>query len=185
MKREQLVQLGVAENLIEEIMKLHGLDINKTKEDLQTATTNVETLTNQLKEANNAIEGFKSVDAEGLKKSITDWETKYAQLQKESAENLTKVKYDTDLAAALKEAKARNPKSVRALLDEATLKYDPEKRMFEGLQEQLNILKEKESYQFEGTKETKTLVSGEGKLKTVSGDKMADAIRQGAGLPAQ
>lgn len=174
MKREDLVKLGVGEELVGEIMKLHGLDIEDHKRKLQEADTNTQTLTNQLNAANTAIQGFKELDIEGMKKSVGEWETKYATLQQESADKLAKTHFDYDLDNALKAAKVKNPKLAKALLDEKLLKHDVEKHSFEGLEEQLNKAKETDGYLFDTEEETMTIIKG-GDNKSVVGDKMVDA----------
>ena len=177
MKREDLTKLGINdESIINEIMKLHGLDIEGHKSKLSDAETNIANLTKQVEEANTAIAGFKTMDVEGMKKSVTEWETKYTTLQQESADKLARTHFDYDLTTALTAAKVKNVKAARALLDEATLKHNAEKHSFEGLDEQLNKVKETDGYLFDGQQEeTMTIVKGGEGKQSVTGDAMTNA----------
>lgn len=106
----------------------------------------------ELGTANETIKGLKEtvakfdgVDVDGLKKSVTDWENKYNT-------DIAAVKLDSAVNMKLVEAKARNPKLVKAALDMSLVKMDGENLV--GLTEQLDNIKKTDAYLFE--EETKT-----------------------------
>ena len=101
----------------------------------------------QLGTANETIKGLKEtvtkfdgVDVDKLKKDASDWETKYNT-------DIAAVKLDSAVNMALVEAKAKNPKLAKAALDMSIIKLDGEK--LTGFTEQLDKLKESDSYLFE------------------------------------
>lgn len=76
MKREDLIKLGIAEDLVDKIMALHGSDIEGHKTRLTTVQTELDGLKKQLSEANTAIEGFKKLDVDGIKAAADEWKAK-------------------------------------------------------------------------------------------------------------
>jgi hypothetical protein len=182
MKREDLSKLGLSDENVNEIMKLHGLDIEDHKRQLTEAQASVQTLTDQLSTANTTLNGLKELNPEEMKKSVGEWEAKYADLQKTAADDLAKVKFDYALDGALGGAKVRNQKALRALLDMTAIKYDEEKKAFTGLEEQLSGLKTSDAYLFDGAEEKKMTVLKGGNNKAVVGDPIVESFRQAAGL---
>ena len=109
------------------------------------------------------VRKFDGVDAEGLKKQIADAQTKYDT-------DIEQARYDYGLDLAIRDAKAKNPKAVKALLDLSKITRDGEK--FIGLSEQLEELKKTESYQFHS--ETDSIESGTGKNNAGAGTQTKD-----------
>jgi hypothetical protein len=60
-----------------------------------------------------------------------------------------KLKYEHTLENAIRDAGAKNPKAVKALLDTDSIKLDGDKLL--GFEEQIKTLKEQEDYLFKGT----------------------------------
>lgn len=84
MKKEELIALGVEEEVAKQIMAINGKDIekyknqaNKLSQDLETANEQVEAYKAQLDDANTQIQSFKDMDIDGIRQSALDWETKY------------------------------------------------------------------------------------------------------------
>lgn len=197
MKKADLEKLGLTadaikkadlpENLIEEILKLNGLAVETQKSKVTAAEEKATALQGQLDEANKAIEGFKDLKPEELKKSADDWKAKYEKAQadakqaaKEAEDKVKAVEFDTALDGALRDAKAKNPKSVKALLKVADLKIT-EDGTFSGLNEQLEKIKADNDFLFSEDEGTPAVVKGANATK-VSGDAMVAAMRSGAGL---
>lgn len=140
-----------------------------------------EDIVRELQTANDTIAGlretvkkFDGVDLEGLKKSVTDWETKYNT-------DIEAAKVDSLLTDALHAAKARNPKMVKKMLDLSLIKRDGEKLL--GLTEQLDSLKESDGYAFETEEEGgATVTTGANHRGTNNVDSFMTALMQGAGL---
>ena len=85
MKKEELIALGVDEEVAKKIMAINGTDIENAKAKAD-KTQEIENLKYQLsekdkliEEANVQIENFKSLDVEGTKKAADEWKTKYEQ----------------------------------------------------------------------------------------------------------
>jgi len=194
MKREELKALGLEEEAIDQIMKLHGQDVEKTKDDLATAETSVQTLTDQLAEANKTIGSFKEMDIEAIKQSAADYKIKFEQAQVDADVKLKALKFEHALEAALGDVGARNFKSVKALLDVEKLELADDGKTIKGLEEQLKPVIEENDYLFdleegedeneegdEDEAEEPEIVLGSN-IKTVLGDATVDAARKAAGL---
>jgi DNA repair exonuclease SbcCD ATPase subunit len=88
----------------------------------------------------------KATGNEELQKQIQDLQAANDQAKQEYEAKLSQQTYDFTLDRALMSAKARNPKAVKALLDMESIKLDGESLL--GLNEQLDALKESDSYLF-------------------------------------
>lgn len=100
--------------------------------ELATANTTIQTLQETVKK-------FDGVDVEKLKQDVTNWEQKYNS-------DISNIKKDSAIEMAIMQAKGRNPKAIKALLDldKISLKEDG---TIEGLD--LESLKETDSYLFD------------------------------------
>lgn len=143
----------------------------------------------ELNTANETIKGLKEtvakfdgVDVDKLKKDASDWETKYNS-------DIAAVKLDSAVNMALVNAKAKNPKLAKAALDMSVIKLDGENLI--GFTEQLDKLKESDSYLFDVT-ETKDddkggggahfFSTGGGHTGGSNTDSFTAALMKGAGL---
>lgn len=174
MNKKQLVDLGIAEDVAEKIIVLHGKDIESHK-------TQVSTLQTQLVEAGSAIEGFKKLDVAGIQKSADDWKTKAEKAQADADAKIAAMRFDSALDSALTGAKVRNAKAVRALLDPTTLKLN-EQGVVTDLDRQLADLKKSNDFLFESENAAPRIVTG-GQSKTIVADTIVEAARKAAGLP--
>lgn len=121
MKKEDLIKLGLDEELaakveaasVEEmkgfIPKARFDEVNTEKKRLETTLT----------ERSNELETLKNStgDSDALKKQITDLQNQYQQKEDAHAQELRQIKLESALSAALTDAKAKNHKAVKALLD--------------------------------------------------------------------
>ncbi|MGL5718852.1 MAG: phage scaffolding protein [Paraclostridium sp.] len=155
--------------MILELLKNNGVDTEKANEivkamnDAKIYTTtleNVDVRYNKLKDKVTQLEETNKnyeVQVKDLSKNNKDNTELQAQLEKlqlsnkELIEKHTKEMYDKDfnfaLDKSLSDAKARNTKAVKALLDMNSIKY--QEGTLNGLQEQLEALKGDASYLFE------------------------------------
>jgi hypothetical protein len=86
MNKEDLKKLGLTDDaVIDQIIVLHGKDIEGHKAKITTAQTELDGVKKQLTDANAQIESFKGMDIEGVKKSADEWKTKAEQAQAEAA----------------------------------------------------------------------------------------------------
>jgi hypothetical protein len=180
MKREELEKLGLEKEAIDSIMALHGKDIEANKAKAAAIEAERDGLKSQLDEAAKAIEGFKALDIEGVKKSADEWKAKAEQAQKDAEKQVYQVRYESALSDALKASKAKNVKAVRALLNEADLKLTDDGLV--GLKEQLEKVKPENDYLFESDVPTPKIVSGGGNKPIVNLDAVVIAARKAAGL---
>lgn len=184
MKREDLKTLDLPDETIDAIMKLHGKDVEIHKSQLVEAEKQAGALQGQLDEANKAIEGFRVLDVDGIKAAADDWKTKAEQAKTEAAEAIQKLKFDHALESALAQAKAKNPKAVKALLDPAGMKLNEADGSVVGLAEQLEKVKSENDYLFDSEKQALKIVAG-ASGKAVNLDSVAVAARKAAGLPTE
>lgn len=147
-----------------------------------------DTKVGELDTANNTIKGLKEtvgkfdgVDVDKLKKSVTDWETKYNT-------DIAAVKLDSAVNMALVAAKAKNPKLAKAALDMSVIKMDGENLL--GFTEQLDKLKETDAYLFEAETKDDPKDNGGAHFFNTGGnhggsgniDAFTNALMKGAGL---
>jgi hypothetical protein len=138
----------------------------------------------ELTAANTTIEGLKTtvskfdgVDIDKLKKDAADWETKYNT-------DIEAARVDALLTETLIDAKARNPRMLKKMLDMSVIKRDGEKLL--GVTEQIDALKKSDAYAFDIEEENP---KGGAKVNTGGShggnpniDTFTAAIMKGAGL---
>lgn len=151
MKREFLKELGLSDEQIDKVMAEHGKSVNSVKDELEKVKEfkqQVEELQGQLKERDKQLEELskKAQGNEELTAEINKLKEANEKAVKEYEEKLKKQAFDFALERALVNAKAKNPKAVKALLEIEKISLDGENLI--GLEEQLKALKEKESYLF-------------------------------------
>lgn len=151
MTKEQLLALGVTEEQIGEIFKLHGLVVNPIKQDLATKETELTTLQRQMTAANKQIEDFKDLNVEEIQKKVEDYKNDYEALETKAKQDLEEVKFNHNLELAIKDAKGKNVKAVKALLDIDSLKDS--KNQEEDIKAALKAQIEENDYLFEIPKE--------------------------------
>lgn len=184
---ENLEKGGLDADLPDKIFALHGKATESLKEKITSLEGERDGLKDQLKTAGEAIEEFKKLDPEGIKKAADDWKTKAEQAQeaakkaaKDADDKVAALNFDHALEGALAEAKAKNPKAVKALLKTVDLKLT-EDGSIAGLKEQLEKVREENEYLFSDAETPIEIVTG-GKNQPVLGDAMIQAARVGAGL---
>lgn len=120
------------------------------KEKFDRAEAKATGLQAQLDEAGKTIKGLKELDADGLKKSVKDWEDKYKADTKALEEKLARQAIDSKIDLALTGAKARNLTAARAVLNEMGaldgVKLDGDQLM--GLKEPLEKAMKEHGYLF-------------------------------------
>ena len=122
-------------------------------------------LDEQIKAANTTITELKknNKDNEALQKTIQDHETTIENLKKESAQK----DFNYALDSALKDNKCKNAKALKALLDLDNIKFNEGK--LEGLEGQLNALKESDGYLFDTSNPAPGNTGGTGNHPRVGG----------------
>jgi hypothetical protein len=180
MKREDLTKLGLAEDVIDKIMGLHGSDIEGHKAKQTSTATELEGIKAQLLEAGKQIEAFKGMNVDQIKASADEWKAKAEQAAADGAAQVAALRFDHALEGALSGAKAKNSKAVKALLDNGSLKMNEDGSIL-GLKEQLEKIKSENDYLFNDVAPTPKIVTG-GNNQSVIGDAVVIAARKAAGL---
>ena len=194
MNKQDLAKLGIEdEELVQKIIVLHGKDIERIKTDLETKAEEIEKLNAQLAEAGKTIESFKEMDIDGIKAAAEEWKTKAEQAQAEAEQKVQAIKFEHALKDALAAAKARNPKAVKALLEMDKIKFSEDGNSLEGLDEQLETIKQENDYLFdipapveeteEEEEEPEPKIVARTENKGILGDAAVSAARKAAGLP--
>lgn len=181
MNKADLKKLGFEdEDLAQQVIVLHGKDIESLKAANDAAAAEIELLKGQLLEAGTTIEGFKQMDIDGIKAAADEWKTKAETTKAEAEAALHTIKFDHALEKALSGAKAKNIKAVRALLNPDELKL-AEDGSLEGLESQLEAIKDENDFLFESDEPAPRIVAGS-QSKSVLSDLTVDAARKAAGL---
>lgn len=158
MKREVLKSFGLSDEVIDKIMAEHGNTVNGLKSKMTELEEQITTYKQHVSDRDKQLEG--------LKKSAGDSEKLQEQISKLQEENkLSSAAYEAKIAKmalensanlALTNARVKNIKAVRALLNLDGAKMDGDKII--GLEEQIAKLKESDAYLFEV--EAKPKISG-------------------------
>jgi len=179
MKTEFLKALGIEDDAIAKIMAENGKDIESTKSKF----SDYDSLKTQLTERDKDIEALKASkgDTEALNKQITDLQAKYTADTEKLAKEKADMQFNHLLDGALTGAKAKNPKAVKALLDQEGLKLNGEEIV--GLKEQLEKIKSENDYLFETGEANPTFTKNTG-----TGAPALDALasmKAAMGLPTE
>lgn len=182
MKTEDLIALGLTQEIADKVFALHGKDIEAHKASVTTLQTELDTAKAQLTEAGITIESFKAMKPDELKAAADDYKAKFEQATTEAAKQLASLKFDHALESALAGAKAKNPKAVQALLSKDALKFNEADGSIIGLNEQLEKIKSENDYLFADSTPAPKIVTG-ARSQSIIGDPQMDAMRKAAGLP--
>lgn len=87
MKKEELIALGIDEEVAKKVMAINGADIENAKakadksQEIEKLQSELESKDKMLNEANSQIEKFNGMDIEGIKKEAESWKTKYSEFE--------------------------------------------------------------------------------------------------------
>ena len=124
MKREDLKALipDITDDQLDKVMNWNGADIEKHKTAAESAKTELAAAKARLVEADKAIEGFKALDVDGIKAAAEEWKQKAEQAEREAAQKIDEMEFNAMLDGKIAQAKGRNAKAIRALLDMEALR---------------------------------------------------------------
>lgn len=148
MNKEKLIEMGLTEELATKVAKeLDGNYVPKTR--FNEVNTELKQAKDQVKERDSQLETLKKSvgDSDELKKQIETLQNENKTKDETHAAEIKQLKIDTAVDKALGEAKAKNPKAVKALLDleKAELSDDG---TIKGLDAQIKALVEAEDSKF-------------------------------------
>lgn len=165
MKTDFLKGLNLSQEVIDKIMAENGKDIAVEQKKAEKITQErdgyklkAESLETQVNDANAEIQKFKDMDIDGIKKAADDWKETAEKAKADADKQISQMKFDYALSAALTGAKAKNAKAVKALLDMDGLKFNDGKIV--GLDEQLAQIKADNDYLFESDEPAPEFVKG-------------------------
>lgn len=176
MKREDLKKLGLEDEAIESVMKLHGQTVNGLQEQvtaLQASETNLKSQ-NEKHEKDLKTLQKDNGDNETLKQTIKDLQKQNADAKAEFEQQLVGMQRDSAIEKALATSGAKNTKAVKALLDADKIVFKDGE--LSGLAEQLEAYKQSDPYMFDMGKKPEGYEPAGGSLaKTYSS--MEEAIK--------
>lgn len=150
MNKEDLLKLGLTEEQAEKVLsanteQLKGFIPKARFDEVNNAKKQAE---KDLSERDKQLETLKNStgDVETLKNTIKQLQDENKASKEQYEANISKIKLDNAIDNALGNAKAKNSRAVRALLDMEKIKFENE--TLSGLDEQLKALKEAEDSKF-------------------------------------
>ena len=150
MNKEDLLKLGLTEEQAEKVLsanteQLKGFIPKVRFDEVNNAKKQAE---KDLSERDKQLETLKNStgDVETLKNTIKQLQDENKASKEQYEANISKIKLDNAIDNALGNAKAKNSRAVRALLDMGKIKFENE--TLSGLDEQLKALKEAEDSKF-------------------------------------
>lgn len=148
MNKEKLIEMGLTEELATKVAKeLDGNYVPKTR--FNEVNTELKQAKDQVKERDSQLETLKKSvgDSDELKKQIETLQNENKTKDETHAAEIKQLKIDTAVDKALAEAKAKNPKAVKALLDLAKAELSDDGTI-KGLDAQIKALAEAEDSKF-------------------------------------
>lgn len=146
MKRKFLEDLGLEAEVIQKIMDENGKDVTSLKAKVDNLTEQIAVKETTITEKNNKIAELEKVDVEAIKKQAKE------EGLAEGSKEVEVFKKQNALDKALSKYKAKDTSILSKMLDMDKVKYDDNFEIVEGLEEQVNTLKESHDYLFENDK---------------------------------
>lgn len=165
MKRKFLEDLGLETDVIEKIMTEAGKDVTSLKARVDDLTEQINVKDTTISEKNNKIAELEKVDVEAIKTA------EYERGKTEGSKEIEVFKKQNALDKALSKYKAKDTSILSKMLDMEKVKYNDKFEIVEGLEDQINSIKESHDYLFDNDKTLPTF-SGPtpGPQSKVSGD---------------
>lgn len=150
MRREDLQELGLSDEQVNGVMAKHSAELNDMRTKLTSAEQERDSFKGQLESNQSELAKFKDSqkDNEALQDQLKELQSKFDEVSEQSTNELAQVRKESAIDLVLVKSGARNPKAVKALLDNDAIKLDDEG--MHGLSDQLDSLKESDGYLFEG-----------------------------------
>lgn len=143
MKRKFLEDLGLESDVIEKIMAEAGKDLTSLKARVDDLTEQINVKDTTISEKNNKIAELEKVDVEAIKNA------EYERGKTEGSKEVEVFKKQNALDKALQGYKAKDTSILSKMLDMEKVKFNDKFEIVEGLEEQINPLKESHDYLFD------------------------------------
>lgn len=154
MKRKFLEDLGLEADVVEKIMTEAGKDVTSLKARVDDLTEQINVKDTTISEKNNKIAELEKVDVEAIKTA------EYERGKTEGSKEIEVFKKQNALDKALSKYKAKDTSILSKMLDMENVKYNDKFEIVEGLEDQINSIKESHDYLF----------NSDNPLPTFSGD---------------
>ena len=146
MKRKFLEDLGLESDAIEKIMIESGKDTTALKAKVDDLTEQINVKEATISEKNNKIAELEKVDVEAIKTA------EYERGKTEGSKEIEDFKKQNALDKALSKYKAKDTSILSKMLDMEKVKYNDKFEIVEGLEDQINSIKESHDYLFDNDK---------------------------------
>jgi len=146
MKRKFLEDLGLETDAIEKIMAEAGKDVTSLKARVDDLTEQINVKDTTISEKNNKIAELEKVDVEAIKSA------EYERGKTEGSKEIEVFKKQNALDKALSKYKAKDTGILSKMLDMEKVKYNDKFEIVEGLEDQINSIKESHDYLFDNDK---------------------------------
>ena len=143
MKRKFLEDLGLEADVIEKIMIESGKDTTALKAKVDDLTEQINVKDTTISEKNNKIAELEKVDVEAIKTA------EYERGKTEGSKEIEVFKKQNALDKALSKYKAKDTSILSKMLDMGKVKYNDKFEIVEGLEDQINSIKESHDYLFD------------------------------------
>lgn len=150
MKRKFLEDLGLETDTIEKIMAEAGKDVTSLKARVDDLTEQINVKDTTISEKNNKIAELEKVDVEAIKNA------EYERGKTEGSKEIEVFKKQNALDKALSKYKAKDTSILSKMLDMEKVKYNDKFEIVEGLEDQINSIKESHDYLFDNDKSLPT-----------------------------
>lgn len=180
MKTEFLKELGLEQDVINNIMAENGKDIAAEQAKTAKAEGERDNFKDQLATATTSLEKFKDVDPTAMQSEIDKLNQQLKDKDAEYAAKEADRAFSETLKEAIKTAGGRNEKSVMALLDIDSLKASKDQST--DIKKALDEVKKSDAYLFGTDEPFLNPVGPTGGSSEIGGDNVT-AIRAAMGLP--
>lgn len=149
MKKEDLIALGIDEDVAKQVMALHGKTVTQLNAQVATAESERDTAQQELQANQTELDTLKEAAKgnEELTKQLADLQAKFDESKSNAEQQLSAQQKDFAIKLALKEALALDEDIVLGQLDKDTIKVVDGK--LQGFDEQLKGLQESKGFLFQ------------------------------------
>ena len=167
MKREEVKGIipGITDEQLQQVMDLHGADIERQKQTIATLTTERDTARSQLGEANTKLEGYDP-----------DWKSKAEKAENDAKAQVEELQHDFAAQTAAAGVKFSSESAKKAFLGDLKAQKLPlQDGKLLGFEDYLKNYKETDPGAFAPEKATPTItVGGKGKTLTTTAQSFLD-----------